>query len=143
MFLLPYVALSYVVFSYVVLSYVALSHVAMSHVSYLSLLHALYHVVLSLFLPFSVLLISSLYSIYFLHSLSCYIPWSIFLTIPYQQTPYKKFTLSLINEHPLNSSHCIVGQKSQESRRKYWATRLSVRSFARTAHSLARGKVNF
>ena len=27
--------------------------------------------------------------------------------------------------------------KNQESRRKYWATRSSVRSFARTAHSLA------
>ena len=35
-------------------------------------------------------------------------------------------------------------QNSQESRRKYWATRSSVRSFAHTAHfahSLARGKV--
>ena len=28
-------------------------------------------------------------------------------------------------------------QISQESRRKYWVTRSSVRSFARTAHSLA------
>ena len=37
-------------------------------------------------------------------------------------------------------SHCIpctVGQNNQESRLKYWATRSSVRSFARTAHSFA------
>ena len=31
-----------------------------------------------------------------------------------------------------------VFQKSQESRRKYWATRSSIPSFARTAHSFAR-----
>ena len=30
-----------------------------------------------------------------------------------------------------------VGQNNQEYRRKYWATRSSVRSFARTAHSFA------
>ena len=30
---------------------------------------------------------------------------------------------------------CTVGQNSQEPRRKYWATRSSVRSFARTACS--------
>ena len=35
------------------------------------------------------------------------------------------------------SAECTVVWNSQESRRKYWATRLSVRSFARTAHSLA------
>jgi len=33
--------------------------------------------------------------------------------------------------------HCTVGQNSQEYRLKYWATRSSVRSFARTAHSLS------
>ena len=32
---------------------------------------------------------------------------------------------------------CTVVQNSQESRRKYWATRLSIRLFARTPHSLA------
>ena len=38
------------------------------------------------------------------------------------------------------SSSCLrstVVQISQNSRRKYWATRSSVRSFARTAHSFA------
>ena len=38
-----------------------------------------------------------------------------------------------------------MGQKSQESGRKYWAARLSIRSFARTAHFahfLARGTEN-
>ena len=56
----------------------------------------------------------------------------------------------------LNSRHLLSGTihychrtmvwNKRESRRKFWATRLSVRSFARTAHfahSLARGKVNF
>ena len=33
--------------------------------------------------------------------------------------------------------HCTVVQSSHESRRKYWATRSSVRLFARTAHSFA------
>jgi len=32
---------------------------------------------------------------------------------------------------------CTVGQNSQESGRKYWATHSSIRSFARTAHSFA------
>ena len=35
------------------------------------------------------------------------------------------------------SLQCIVGQNNQESRLEYWATRSSVRSFARTAHSFA------
>ena len=35
------------------------------------------------------------------------------------------------------SSCCTVDWNKQEKRRKYWATRLSVRSFARTAHSFA------
>ena len=33
--------------------------------------------------------------------------------------------------------HCTVVWYKQEQRRKYWATRSSVRSFARTAHSFA------
>ena len=33
--------------------------------------------------------------------------------------------------------YCAVGQNYQESRRKNWATSLSVYSFARTAHSFA------
>ena len=32
---------------------------------------------------------------------------------------------------------CTMGENSQEYRLKYWATRSSVRSFARTAHSFA------
>ena len=35
------------------------------------------------------------------------------------------------------SPHSTMVQISQESRRKYWATRLSVRSFTRTAHLFA------
>ena len=31
--------------------------------------------------------------------------------------------------------HYTVGQNNQEYRLKYWATRSSIRSFARTAHS--------
>ena len=34
-------------------------------------------------------------------------------------------------------STCTVGQNNQKYRRKYWATRSSVRSFTRTAHSFA------
>ena len=33
--------------------------------------------------------------------------------------------------------HSTVGQIKQEPRREYWATRLSVRLFARTTHSFA------
>ena len=34
--------------------------------------------------------------------------------------------------------HLTVGQNDQEYRLEYWATRSSVRSFARTAHLFAR-----
>ena len=47
------------------------------------------------------------------------------------------------NDRPFR---CTVGQINKKYRLKYWATRSSVRSFARTAHfahSLARGKVNY
>ena len=36
-----------------------------------------------------------------------------------------------------SSLHLTVGQNNQESRQKYWATRSSVRLFARTAHLFA------
>ena len=37
-----------------------------------------------------------------------------------------------------NFNYCTMVDRSQEYRLKYWATRLSVCSFARTAHSFAR-----
>ena len=37
----------------------------------------------------------------------------------------------------IESGRCTMGQNSQESGRKYWATRSSVRSLARTGHSFA------
>ena len=37
----------------------------------------------------------------------------------------------------MNFHHVTVGQINQEYRLKYWATRSSVRLFARTAHSFA------
>ena len=39
--------------------------------------------------------------------------------------------------NPVARSHTTVGKKKQELGCKYWATRSSVRSFARTAHSFA------
>ena len=46
--------------------------------------------------------------------------------------------MSSITELVLKSNYeDTVGQNNQEYRLKYWATRSSVRSFARTAHSFA------
>ena len=61
-----------------------------------------------------------------------------FTHLPPQTT---QFPLSLSFASPLfplqKSSYCTVGQNNQEFRLKYWATRSSVRLFARTAHSLS------
>ena len=60
-----------------------------------------------------------------------------FTHLPPQTT---QFPLSLSFASPLfplqKSAYCTVGQNNQEFRLKYWATRSSVRLFARTAHSL-------
>ena len=86
-------------------------------------------------------------------SVSLFIPWTmqVYETVPVfyqgQQIPPEKHPKLLGEMFPLLlAAHSTVVQNSHESRRKYWATRLSVRLFARTAyfaHSLARGKVNF
>ena len=43
----------------------------------------------------------------------------------------------LINTDIRHARECTMAQNNQESSRKYWATRSSVRSFTRTAHSFA------